>query len=267
METSEKHRVSVGIFVLLGTALLLGSVLLVGGDRYFLKSFVNFKVKLDQVQGLFEGSVVSLSGLTVGNVKRIDLDDQDQSLVVVVAIDKAYAGRVTEGSLASMQTQGALGDKYIYIKPGPLKAAPLTPGGFIEAENETDIVDLIRKRGPDITHFMDAAKQLNILLTGMNESGLGRNLGRSSQDLQLVLAEVRQMVRDLRGGQDDQTKLRQAVAHLHSILKKIDDGQGSLGALINDPALHNKILSLVGDSPRNKFLKPLLRESAQPASP
>jgi phospholipid/cholesterol/gamma-HCH transport system substrate-binding protein len=225
---------------------------------------VNFKVKLEQVQGLFEGSIVSLSGLTVGNVKRIEFDPYEQHVVVILAVDKDYAHRITEGSMASMQTQGALGDKYVYIKPGAVKAPPMASNSYIESETETDIIDLIKKRGPDFTHFMDAAKQLNILLTAMNEGKLVSHLSESSGELKLLLAETRQMIRDARGGKEDESKLRQSVAHLSSILKKIDNGQGSLGALINDPSLHNKVLGLVGESPRNKFLKPLLRESIQP---
>ena len=57
----------------------------------------------------------------------------------------------------------------------------------------------------------------------------------------------------------DDPDIRESLYHLNNILKKIDDGNGTLGRLINDPTINDRILSLLGDEPRNRFLKPLLR--------
>jgi phospholipid/cholesterol/gamma-HCH transport system substrate-binding protein len=46
-------------------------------------------------------------------------------------------------------------------------------------------------------------------------------------------------------------------------MKKIDRGQGTLGALVNDSSLHNRLSRLLGASPRNQFLKPIIRDSIQ----
>lgn len=49
--------------------------------------------------------------------------------------------------------------------------------------------------------------------------------------------------------------------HLKNVLYKIDSSEGTLGLLINDATLHDRLVGLLGDAPRNKYLKPLLREA------
>ena len=89
------------------------------------------------------------------------------------------------------------------------------------------------------------------------------NLVDSSQSLQEMLNETKAMVLDIRTNLPKNSELRKSVESLSSILKKVDTGSGSLGALINDPALHNRLKALLGGSPRNRHLKTLIRETIQ----
>lgn len=80
------------------------------------------------------------------------------------------------------------------------------------------------------------------------------NLIESSDQFGKFLGEARETFRLMR---------TDMILPMASVLKKIDTGHGTLGALINDPSLHNRISSFFGDSPRNKFLKPIVRDSIQ----
>ncbi|MNY55717.1 hypothetical protein D3C86_1917210 [compost metagenome] len=60
-------------------------------------------------------------------------------------------------------------------------------------------------------------------------------------------------------------KLRDSIQRLDSILSKIDRGEGTLGALINDPTLHNQLRSMLGGSPRKNHMKSLIRTSIEQA--
>ena len=48
-----------------------------------------------------------------------------------------------------------------------------------------------------------------------------------------------------------------------SVMEKIDSGKGTLGALINDPSLHQNLKSVLGGSQRNRYMKEMARESIQ----
>ncbi|MCC7402976.1 MAG: MCE family protein [Bdellovibrionales bacterium] len=266
MESTLKDEIRVGLFVTGGLALLLTSILMLGGDRMFFRSTYNLKVKMSEVQGVAVGSVVSLSGVQIGNVRRIDFNS-DSTLDIVLDLDREFSERITDGSRASVRTQGALGDKYIYIEPGPTETRALQDGDYLVADEGADIIDMIKEKGPELGHLVDAIKEVHFLLKGLNEGNrsakLMANLVSSSENLNQLLIESRHAVQDLRGEGKDAKKLREAMSHLVSILEKVDKGQGTLGAIINDPSIHEKLMALLGESPRNKFLKPLIRDSIQ----
>ena len=66
------------------------------------------------------------------------------------------------------------------------------------------------------------------------------------------------------------THLSSASDHLSSILRKIDSGEGSLGALINDPSVYEDLKSMMGGAKRSAILKYFMRsfiESGKDGSP
>lgn len=258
MESSLKHEIKVGIFAAVGTVLFCVSVILLGGDKFFLKKTYELKVKLAQVQGLGRGSVVSVIGVPVGNVTEITFVPGSTDVQVHMNIEYAMRDRITEGSKASVKTQGALGDKYIYIEPGPPDGRALKDGDILDTDKTPDLLDMISSKGAELGEVIQVIKEVRILFENLNRDGksakLMSNVVSATENLSAFLVEGRETFKLLR---------TEAIAPTSSVMKKIDKGQGTLGALVNDPALHNRLSGFFGESPRNKFLKPLIRDSIQ----
>lgn len=134
---------TVGIFVVIGLALVaymaikLGDVSLLGTDRY--KLFAHFTT----VQGLRAGSPVQVFGIETGRVEAVTIDQQNGNALVEMSIAKNVM--VYGDAIASIKTEGLIGDKYVNIDPGGA-AEPLAPGGIItDTQAPVDIVDLIGK--------------------------------------------------------------------------------------------------------------------------
>ncbi len=263
MESNLSSELRVGLFVAIGTLALLGSIMFFGGDQMFLARTYQLKVKLSDVQGLATGSVVSLGGLTVGSVRRIDFAPGTTEIEVVLGINKRFASRITQDSTATARTQGALGDRYIYIEPGSPNQPPLKNGEFITALHRPDILEMISSKGSELSNVTDVISEVHNLLLAFNQdqrsAHLMINLLGATSELQLLVKELRGTLSEVRS-EDSKAHLSESLQHLHSILRKIDQGEGTLGALVNDPSLHNRISSMVGaDSPRQRFLRPLIR--------
>src|SRR6202043_312966 len=126
----------------IGVVLFCLSVILLGGDKFFFSRTYNLKVRMTQVQGLGKGSVVSLSGVPVGNVDVIEFVPGTADVEVTLTVQKAVMPKITEGSLASIKTQGALGDKYVYIEPGPITAAVIPAGSQLPMDKTPDFLDI-----------------------------------------------------------------------------------------------------------------------------
>lgn len=258
MDSNLNHQIKVGIFTLAGIILFCLSVILLGGDKMFFTAKYKLRVHLPQVQGLARGSVVTVSGLQIGNVDEVRFLDGSNDVEVVMSVEKSVRTRITEGSMAVVKTQGALGDKYVYISPGPLGGKPLEDGALIETDKTPDFLDLIASKGAEMGEIVEVIKEVRLLFHNINNENrsarLMNNLVEVTGEMKSTMAEARDTFRLMR---------TETIQPLSSVLKKVDNGQGTLGALVNDPSLHSRIQSFFGDAPRNKFLKPLIRESIQ----
>lgn len=142
MQRYSKESV-VGIFVLIGLACIgymtvkLGDIGLFEDDTYTLVA------RFSKVTGLKAGSTVNMLGLEIGRVGKMHMDQDKQMAVVELRIQKGV--RVYEDAIASIKTEGLIGDRYVSIDAGG-GGAELKPGDTItETEAPTDIMDMVSK--------------------------------------------------------------------------------------------------------------------------
>jgi phospholipid/cholesterol/gamma-HCH transport system substrate-binding protein len=136
-------ELGVGVFVLLGIlcvgylTLRLGEVEVLRDDYYFLNA------RFTSVTGLKVGAQVEIAGVQVGQVDAISLDNKEH--VAMVRLKLKQSIQLSEDAIASVQTAGLLGDKYIQLSQGGSDQM-LKPGDrIIETEPALNIEDLIRK--------------------------------------------------------------------------------------------------------------------------
>ncbi|MBX9767399.1 MAG: MlaD family protein [Bdellovibrionales bacterium] len=267
VENHKQSEYRVGLFTAGGVILLISTILVLGGERTFFGSYYDLKLSLNSVEGVNTGSVVQLSGLKVGNVEEIEFIPEKNQLVLNLKIDKRFEKRITEGSLGGMRTQGALGDKFIYITPGPVDAKPLQPGVFLETEVDKDLFSTISKRGNEIQKIFDVLNELEIFVSNLNADGGSRvvmkNLQTSTEELKSALVTLNSLLKEVKPDGGGESELKKTLRHLSSVAQKIDSGQGTLGGLINDPSLHERLKDLVGASERKKGTKNLLRSTIE----
>ncbi len=133
----------VGIFVVIGLACIgymtvkLGNVGFLGDNMYSL--YANFST----VTGLREGNPVNMLGLQVGKVEKFTMDQENQQVMVHFKINKGI--EIYDDAIASVKTEGLIGDKYVAVDPGG--GGDLLANGDIitDTNSPTDIMDLISK--------------------------------------------------------------------------------------------------------------------------
>jgi phospholipid/cholesterol/gamma-HCH transport system substrate-binding protein len=250
MEQSKALQFKVGLLVGGGLLLFLTTVIMLGGDSLFSQTYT-LKVKLDQAQGLAGGSVVNILGIKVGNVKSIDIVQQEGLNVIEVSmkINRSFQKKITSGSLAGIRTQGALGDKYVYIVPGDASLTPLEDGGYLQPEGKGGLLDTLAESGDKIEKVFKIVDEIHILMQNINGEGrsqmLMSNLAASSENLKKLSFETQRTTKSLT-----------------SILEKIDNGTGSLGALVNDRSVYEGIKQFIGGS-QDKYIKNVIRQTIQ----
>lgn len=256
----------VGLFIGSGLAAVMATILLFGGNKVLFTSYLHLHARFAEVQGLFPGSVVSLAGVPVGNIESIEFLPSDTKLDVVMKINREFEARLLEGTTAEVRTQGALGDKYIYLAPGKPGGKPLAEGATLESV-ETDYMKMLTDREDGAARVIDLIKEMHVLVANLNQNGrsaaMMRNLADGSEKLKSTLVQLDALLGDVRSQIPENRKLRSALIHLSEIMEKIDQGKGSLGLLINDPSLYQNLKSYLGGSPRNRYMKDMIRETIQ----
>ncbi len=263
MVDNRKFTYKVGIFVTLGTMLLAAFIIVLGGNRGFFKSYYRMKVILEEAQGLANGSGVSVGGVQAGNVESIEFNPDGLGMLVTVKLETDVKSRITEGSTVSMRTQGALGDKFLYIAPGPRQARPLEPDSIIPLEGSSDLLSTLSRSGGKFEKIFEAIEHLNHILKGIDQSGLVERVGTAAGSFRNSSLHIETITKSLVGSDGKQNSVKKSLDHISSILEKIDKGRGTIGSLINDPTVHEEIKTILGGAKRSKVLKYLIKSAIE----
>lgn len=136
-------ELAVGVFVFIGMlgvgylTIRLGKMEVLQGDYY------QISARFQNVAGLKAGSSVEIAGVPVGRVSAITVNPENFSAVVTMKIEKRVP--LTDDTIASVKTQGLIGDKYIKLSPGG-SDTNLKPGDtMVETESAVDLEELISK--------------------------------------------------------------------------------------------------------------------------
>ncbi|MDD5099943.1 MAG: outer membrane lipid asymmetry maintenance protein MlaD [Syntrophales bacterium] len=134
---------TVGIFLVIGLVCIgymtvkLGHVNLWGDNTYPLLA------RFTTVTGLRTGSLVYISGIEVGRVEKLAMDQEKQKALVELRIRNDI--KIHDDAIASIKTEGLIGDMYISVDPGGAGEL-LKPGGTItETQPPVDVTELVSK--------------------------------------------------------------------------------------------------------------------------
>jgi phospholipid/cholesterol/gamma-HCH transport system substrate-binding protein len=270
METPKVEGVNsdlkVGLFVVIGLVFVTATIIILGGTKRIIGSTYDLNLKISSVEGLGPGSVVQLAGYPIGNVAKIEFVKGENSLKVTCKIQSEFASMVTEGATGSLRTQGALGDKYIFIAPGAPSAKPLVDGDWLLTSSEGDLFSKLTETNGQIQDALKVAGELRILIGHFNNEGksalLARNLTDGSLAFKQSMERINSILTKFENGQVPES-MSTTMKHFASAAQKLDRGQGTLGSLLNDSTVSDRLKELVGGNKRDKYLKNVIRDTIQ----
>ena len=141
----KKHTLEmvVGLFMIVGFAALAYLALNLGevsfldrGSTYFLEA------EFDNISGVKKGATIQVAGVVVGEVSGVRLNE-DRNAQLTLRLDKGVD--IPIDSIASVKSQGVIGDKYIQISLGGDLEKFEENGLIVDTESAVDIESLISK--------------------------------------------------------------------------------------------------------------------------
>ena len=219
----------VAVFVITGLVVLVSVTLIMGKNRMTVfQSVTIYRSIFKNTRGIYTGSEVTIHGVRTGNVIKTKVLP-DGTVEVSFTTLKNHGFAINQSSVVQLKTLGVLGDRYVNVFTSDLEAPPLEKGDLIPSQSTSGLMNLI---------------------SGNNKKDDLQDLMQSTQTL---MESATTLMEDL----------SQTVEKANKILKKIDRGDGSLGALINNRDLYNRVLILLGEKPRHNYIKDLYKKSAK----
>lgn len=269
------RELKTAILVLSSLALLIwGYNFLKGSDLF--GSSKKFYVNYDNVEGLAPGAGVTISGLVVGKVNSIILNEKGKLLVEILMTNPI---EVPKSSKALIYAPGFIGGKQISIEPNYADTNMAVSGDFLASGTQLGMLDSLGEKADPIAKKLDsvllnvntlvksinntldpvAQKNLQNALAELNKTMINANgittkfdriVSNNEGRIDGIMTNFNATSKNLNTLSNDLAqsdikaiigKFDNAASNLDKLLADIDKGNGNIGKLMKDEALYNNL--------------------------
>lgn len=233
MKEQSVNKAKLGAFVLIATVFLILGLYFIGSKRNIFRSTIEVSANFNNVGGLLPGNNVRFNGINVGTVSKV-YAITDTTIKVEFTIDEALTKFIMKNAIASIGTDGLLGNKLINISSGKASSQPVTQGDVLTSLDALQMDNALRT----LTLTNNNLKIITDNLKGISEKFNSDNsLWHLLSDSSLA-ENVRTAVVRFRLTGDNTATI---TGDLSRIAKDISAGKGSIGALITDTSLSKRL--------------------------
>jgi len=237
----QKNRLPVvGAFVIAGLLLFSVGLFLIGDRRMMFSDTFEVYAEFSQLAGLQSRAMVRVAGMNAGEVETIQLPATPSARFrVKLRVREDLHQLLRLDSVASIQTDGLVGNRYVQVDSGTDGSPRVEAHGTIQSrepfdlaamfERMTETVDLVTTTIKDVKVGVDAA------LTA---------LSTTATDAQTLINDIGTEVRAIT------TSSQKVTADLQVIVAGVRQGRGSLGKLANDDEFYDKVKAIAGEAER-----------------
>lgn len=204
--------------------------------------------------GLKEKAPVELAGVEVGIVKGIELENS-RAAKVTLLLNRDV--KLPEDSQAFLRTRGFLGETIVELIPGSIGAKMLDKGEEIKFTGSSGDLNSLMNQFHEIAYDIkeitsslktlvgnDSTSPINKIVNNLDKftetmqeitTGNQENANRIASNLAEFTEQLKEVLAQGRGN------LEESMDRIASITRKIDEGKGTVGKLVNDDETIEKL--------------------------
>ena len=239
MEKAASQKIRLGLFVITGLLIFILAVYFIGDKQNMFGRTNRLEAVFNNVNGLQLGNNVRYSGISVGTVRGIEMIN-DTTIRVDMIIDKAIFPYIKKDAIATISSDGLVGNMIINIIPGKGNEPSVEPGDEIQTFNRIRTEDMLTTL--NVTNE-NAAKLTENLLKITNEIIKGKGtLGTLLNDTLISkdLAETMRYLKTTTKGTSE------TATQLNNLIVSLNDKNNVVGVL-KDTAVANKIKNMASN--------------------
>lgn len=155
--------------IAIGVALLLflAAIFEIGKRNLWFEPKIQYTTRVTDADGLRVGGYVTISGLRVGDIAALEVNEENQ-ITVTINVKKSIANKVTEGSYVTIFRAFVIGEKRIELVPGTPANKPLAAGTLLDNHATTELTDFIT--GKKLTEIVTNVETLISGLTAITKN-------------------------------------------------------------------------------------------------
>ncbi|WP_291860127.1 MlaD family protein [Marinilabilia sp.] len=254
-----RFKARLGIFIAVGILIFVTAIFIIGKQQNLFNPVFKISTNFLNVSGLQVGNNIRFSGINVGIVDNIKIIN-DSTVQVDMLVRKDVQQFIKADSYASIGSEGIIGDRIIIITQGSTDSPLAEDGQHILSKEPIETDEIMKSLKSSAESAEVITVQLAEIMMNIN-NGQGM-LGRLIQDT--VIAEnVNMTIENFRKSSEglDETievtkknlfafmeslqktaaKTEVASDQLGEIMMKINNGEGTIGMLVQDTSLVNNI--------------------------
>ena len=260
----------VGLFVLVGLSVLAAGIFYVTGagtlgPKYHIVTY------LPEASLLSNGAPVRLDGVEVGNVESIKLTprmpgkarEKSRNIEVVMRVGKHYEDDILTDSVASLVTEGLLGNRYVNITRG-MTGVPVKDGQEVPGTEEKAMAQVVERSADVLANLQALSEDVQDLLKDVRQGkgSLGKLLtdDQAYNHLNAILTRGETLVANVQAGQgtlgklvasdEMYNKVDKGLESVNVILTDVRSQKGTIGKLIYDPSLYDEAKQTISNGNR-----------------
>jgi phospholipid/cholesterol/gamma-HCH transport system substrate-binding protein len=232
MASQGENNTKLGLFVLAGLIVLILSFYMIGKNRNLFGSTFELRSRFSNLNGLVEGSNVLFAGIQGGTVKKIDII-ADTSIEVTMIIDDKVRAYIHKNALASIGTDGLMGNKVVNILPGNNNSPLVENHDLLLSQkmvNTDEMLQTLSKTNNNIAGISEGLKTTVLRINNssvwgvLNDKSLGLSLKSSLRNINKATVNANQITKSI-----------------NDMVTQTQNGKGTLGTLLSDTASANNL--------------------------
>jgi phospholipid/cholesterol/gamma-HCH transport system substrate-binding protein len=253
----------VGLLVLAAMAVLIALIFLMNGTSGLFGHKLILRAYFANAAGLKDGAVVSLDGVTIGNVTktRVVPERNPNPVEVTMQVGEKYWPNLHTDSTVRIAPAGVLGDSFVDIDSRHATGPQPADNSELKASGSPTIQEVIGSSQLTIEEINQLMQKIGTLIDTLNSTrgtfGEIINDPAMKKNIVSIAANLQTLTQSISDGKgslgklinDDTlyTKLNSTVDQLNTIVTGMNAGQGTAGKLLKDESLYNNLNSAVAN--------------------
>lgn len=233
MEKTTSEKIRLAVFVIVGFLFFIAAVYLIGRNKKLFDKTEHISAVFNNAGGLILGNNVRYSGINIGTVQKIEMIN-DTTINVDMLIDQDMFKFIKKDAIASISSDGLVGNMIINIQPGNGTEPLIEPGDILQSRKKVqtdEMLNTLSSTNKNIAQISADLLQITKKITeGKGTVGLLLSDTLMSNDLKVTMLNLRKT----------STETAKSIESINKLIASLNNKDNVIGVL-NDTVTSNKL--------------------------